>query len=122
MSHYVVILSYRPNTASITALAIGAASRLPEFPNVPTFAEAGYPQFDFSAWYAVFAPAKTPKDVVAKLSGALSTALKTPDLIGKLNGVGVTASNGDAAQLAKFLPGENERIGRLIKTANIKPD
>jgi len=109
-------------SGKVRALAIGAASRLPEFPNVPTFAEAGYPQFDFSAWYAVFAPAKTPKDVVAKLSGALSTALKTPDLIGKLNGVGVTASNGDAAQLAKFLPGENERIGRLIKTANIKPD
>jgi len=56
------------------------------------------------------------------LSGALSTALKNPDVISRLNGVGVTPANGDAAQLAKFLPIENERIGRLIKTANIKPD
>lgn len=109
-------------SGKVRALAVGAPARLADFPNVPTFAEAGYPQFDFSAWYAVFAPAKTPKDVVAKLSTALSTALKNPDVISKLNGVGVTPASGDAAQLAKFLPGENERIGRLIKSANIKPD
>ena len=109
-------------SGKVRALAVGASARLPDFPNVPTFAEAGYPQFDFSAWYAVFAPAKTPKDVVAKLSGALSTALKNPDVMAKLNGTGVTPANGDAAALAKFLPGEYERIGRLIRTANIKPD
>jgi tripartite-type tricarboxylate transporter receptor subunit TctC len=106
----------------VRALAVGAPARLADFPNVPTFAEAGFPQFDFSAWYAVFVPAKTPKDVVAKLSTALSTALKNPDVITRLNGVGVTPATGDAASLAKFLPTEHERIGRLIRTANIKPD
>ena len=60
--------------------------------------------------------------MIAKLSGSLTTALKNPDVISRLNGVGVTPATGDAAQLAKFLPIENERIGRLIKTANIKPD
>jgi len=109
-------------SGKVRALAVGAATRLPDLPNVPTFAEAGYPQFDFSAWYAVFTPAKTPKDVVAKLSNALSTALKNPEVISRLNGVGVTPASGDAASLAKFLPGEHERIGRLIRTANIKPD
>jgi tripartite-type tricarboxylate transporter receptor subunit TctC len=109
-------------SGKVRALAVGAPARLADFPNVPTFAEAGFPQFDFSAWYAVFAPAKTPKDVVAKLSAALSTTLKNPDVIAKLNGVGVTPANCDAATLAKFLPGEYERIGRLIRTANIKPD
>jgi len=43
-------------------------------------------------------------------------------VISRLNGVGVTPASGDAASLAKFLPGEHERIGRLIRTANIKPD
>jgi len=109
-------------SGKVRALAVGAPARLPDFPNVPTFAEAGFPQFDFSAWYAVFAPAKTPKEVVAKLSTALSTALKNPDTVAKLNGVGVTPANGNAAELARFLPIENERIGRLIKTANIKAD
>ena len=109
-------------TGKVRALAVGTAARLAELPNVPTFAEAGFPQFDFSAWYAVFAPARTPREVVAKLSSALSTALKNPDVISRLNGVGVAVGTGDAAQLARFLPGENERIGRLIRTANIKPD
>lgn len=109
-------------SGKVRALAVGTQSRLADLPNVPTFAEAGYPGFDFSAWYAVFAPAKTPKDVVAKLSGALQTSLKNPDVIAKLNGVGVSPATGDSAQLARFLPGENERIGRLIRTANIKPD
>jgi hypothetical protein len=109
-------------SGKVRALAVGSAARLPDFPNVPTFAEAGYPQFDFSAWYAVFAPAKTPKEVIAKLSTALSIALKNPEVISRLQGVGVTPGNGDAALLAKFLPIENERIGRLIKTANIKAD
>lgn len=109
-------------SGKVRALAVGAATRLADLPNVPTFAEAGFPKFDFSAWYAVFAPAKTPKEVVSKLSDALSTTLKNPEVIARLNGVGVTAANGDAAALAKFLPVEYERIGRLIKAANIKPD
>ncbi|MDD0812570.1 tripartite tricarboxylate transporter substrate binding protein [Curvibacter sp. RS43] len=106
----------------VRALAVGASARLADLPQVPTFAEAGFGQFDFSAWYAIFAPAKTPKPVVAKLSAALSAALKTPDVASRLNSVGITVATGDAAQLAKFLPSEYERIGRLIRTANIKPD
>lgn len=109
-------------SGKVRALAVGQGTRLPDLPTVPTFAEAGFPQFDFSAWYAVFAPAKTPRDVVGKLSSALQSALKNPDVSGRLQGVGVTPATGDAAQLARFLPGENERIGKLIKTANIKPD
>lgn len=106
----------------VRALAVGTSARLADLPTVPTFAEAGFPQFDFSAWYAVFAPAKTPKDVVAKLSGALGTALKNPEVVARLGSVGVSPAGGDAATLARFLPVEHERIGRLIRTANIKPD
>lgn len=109
-------------SGKVRALAVGLPARHPDLPNVPTFAESGFPQFDFTAWYAVFAPAKTPRDVVNKLSSSLQTALKNPDVITRLNGVGVTPAGGDAATLARFLPGENERIGRLIKAANIKPD
>jgi len=106
----------------VRALAAATPTRLADFPNVPTFTEAGFSQFDFSAWYALFAPAKTPKEVVTKLSAALSTTLQSPDVVAKLNGVGVTPASGDFATLAKFLPGEYERIGRLIRNANIKPD
>ncbi len=109
-------------SGKVRPIAVGTRARLPELPNVPTFAEAGYPQFEFSAWYALFAPAKTPKDITAKLSAALSTALKKPEVVAKLGEVGVTVAGGDAAELTKFVPLEYERIGRLIKTANIKAD
>jgi tripartite-type tricarboxylate transporter receptor subunit TctC len=106
----------------IEAIAIGLPKRSPDLPDVPTFAEAGYPEFQFTAWYAMFAPAKTPKDVTAKLSGALQTALKSPEVVDRLRGVGVTTTSGDAAELAKLVPAEYERIGKLIKAANIKAD
>jgi tripartite-type tricarboxylate transporter receptor subunit TctC len=106
----------------IEAIAIGLPKCSPDLPDVPTFAEAGYPEFQFTAWYAMFAPAKTPKDVTAKLSGALQTALKSPEVVDRLRGVGVTTTSGDAAELAKLVPAEYERIGKLIKAANIKAD
>jgi len=109
-------------SGKVRAIAVGTAARLPDLPNVPTFAESGYPQFQFSTWYALFAPAKTPKDVTAKLSAALAKTLKLPEVTQKLHEVGVSVASGDAAELAKFVPLEYERVGKLIKTANIKPD
>ncbi|WP_280191371.1 Bug family tripartite tricarboxylate transporter substrate binding protein [Delftia sp. PS-11] len=106
----------------VRALAVGAAARLPDLPNVPTFAESGYPQFEFSAWYAMFAPAKTPAAVTAKLSGALAKTLKQPDVAGKLRELGVSPGSGDAAELRAFVPREYQRVGDLIKTAKIKAD
>lgn len=106
----------------VRPLAVSMPQRLPDLPNVPTFAEAGFPGFQFTAWYGLFVPAKTPKDVVARLSGALQTALKQPEVIEKLRSVGVSPSSGDSAELAKLVPLEYERIGRLIKQANIKAD
>jgi tripartite-type tricarboxylate transporter receptor subunit TctC len=109
-------------SGKVRAIAVGTAKRLPDFPDVPTFAESGYPQFQFSTWYAMFAPAKTPKDVTAKLSAALAKTLKQPDVAKKLQDVGVSVGTGEAAELAKFVPIEHERIGKLIKSANIQPD
>lgn len=109
-------------SGKVRALAVGTAVRLPELPNVPTFAESGYPQFEFTSWYALFAPAKTPKDVITKLAGALGKALKQPEVVRKLGDVGVSVAGGDPAELANFLPGEYERVGKLIKSAKIKAD
>jgi tripartite-type tricarboxylate transporter receptor subunit TctC len=106
----------------VRPLAVSMPQRLPDLPNVPTFAEAGYPGFQFTAWYGLFVPAKTPKDIVAKLSGALQAVLKQPDVVEKLRSVGVSPASGDSAELAKLVPLEYERIGKLIKQANIKAD
>ncbi|MEN9560553.1 MAG: hypothetical protein RLZZ502_1764 [Pseudomonadota bacterium] len=106
----------------VRALAVSTPKRLSDLPNVPTFAESGYEKFDFTAWYGLFAAGKTPKEVVAKLSASLATALKNPEVIEKLKGVGVSTASGDSAELAKLVPTEYERIGKLIKAANIKAD
>ena len=106
----------------VRPLAVSGNARIAELPNVPTFAEAGFPAFQFSAWYGLFAPAKTPKDIVAKLSSALGIALKQPEVLDKLHSVGVTPASGESAELARLVPVEHERIGKLIRAANIKAD
>ena len=106
----------------VRPIAVSSPQRLPDLPNVPTFAESGYPQFSVNGWYALYAPAKTPKDITARLSADLQKVLKMPDVIEKLRGVGVTPASGDAAELVKFGPAEIDKYSKLIKAANIKPD
>jgi tripartite-type tricarboxylate transporter receptor subunit TctC len=106
----------------VRPLAVASPKRLPDLPDVPTFAESGYPNFDVTSWYGLFGPAKMPPAVVAKLSGELQKILKQPDVIEKLRGVGVTPASGESAPLAALIPSEYEKYGKLIKAANIKPD
>lgn len=106
----------------VRPIAVSSPARLPDFPNVPTFAESGYPQFSVNGWYALYAPAKTPKEIVSRLSTELQKVLKMPDVIEKLRGVGVSPASGDQNELVKFGPSELEKYGKLIKAANIKAD
>src|SRR5690606_529040 len=67
-------------TGSIRPLAVAAAKRSPSLPDVPTVAEAGIPDYEVSTWYAMWAPAGTPADVVTKMSEELTKALNTPKI------------------------------------------
>ena len=72
----------------VRAIAITGAKRSPQLPDVPTFAEAGMPGFESYAWYGFFAPAKTPKDVIAKLNAAAIKVMKTPGISAGARGHG----------------------------------
>lgn len=61
----------------VRPIAVSSKKRLPDFPDVPTFTEAGYPDFSVNGWYALYHPAKTPKPIVDKLSAELQKVLET---------------------------------------------
>jgi len=106
----------------VRPIAVSSKTRLPDFPDVPTFTEAGYPDFAVNGWYALYAPAKTPAGITARLSTELQKVLKMPDVIEKLRGVGVTPGTGDPQELAKYGPAEYLKYVKLIKNANIRAD
>jgi tripartite-type tricarboxylate transporter receptor subunit TctC len=86
---------------------------------VPTVAESGLPGFEASVWYALLAPSRTPADVIEKLNAAINEFLKTdkaPELFGRL---GVQGAGGTPADLKKFIAGEIEKWGPIVKAANI---
>ena len=75
MTDQIVNVAPKIEAGAINALAIATHERSPALPDVPTTRQAGFPQYAVSAWNGVFAPAATPKDVVAKLNAALTAAL-----------------------------------------------
>ncbi len=107
----------------VRALAIAAPARSKELPDVPTYAEAGFPESTgVTSWYGLFAPAATPKPVVEKLSATLQKVLKLPEVDAKLRGVGITPGTGDHKEVVPLIPAEYARYSKLIKSLNISSD
>jgi tripartite-type tricarboxylate transporter receptor subunit TctC len=107
----------------VRALAIAAPARTKELPDVPTYAEAGFPgSTGVTSWYGLFAPAATPKPIVEKLSAELQKVLKNPDVDSKLRGVGITPGSGDYREVVPLIPAEYDKYSKLIKSLNIKAD
>jgi tripartite-type tricarboxylate transporter receptor subunit TctC len=106
----------------VRALATTATQRAAELPDVPTFIEAGYPKADFSAWFAVFAPAATPPAVLDALQRATATALQTPEVQAKLVEAGFSVSKLSRADTATMLKAEAQRWAQVVKAAGFKGD
>ena len=104
----------------LRALAVTSATRSPELPNVPTLAEAGFPGFEMTTWYGLYATAGTPREVVARLQGETARILKLPDVQAKLRGLGGEPGNITPEQFAALNKAEFERFGKLIRDANIR--
>lgn len=101
----------------LRALALSANKRVPAYPNVPTFGEEGLPQLNnMNGWLGVFAPAKTPKDVVAKLSTEIEKALSGEDLKAGLADLGYEATGTSGDRFASIVRQDTERWGSVIKS------
>ncbi|MDO9711076.1 Bug family tripartite tricarboxylate transporter substrate binding protein [Paracraurococcus lichenis] len=104
----------------LRALGIGAPRRLPEFPEVPTFAEAGASTMAVDAWFGLWAPARTPEAIIARLSEALPRILAEPETAARLAGLGFTPAPLPAAEFAAFQRAEVERWRRLVELTGIR--
>jgi len=103
----------------LKALAIGAPPRIPELPDVPALGEL-YPEFVASSWFAIVAPPKTPPEIAAKLSAAMGEALRMPDVVKRLHGLGATPVGGTPKETGEFFRQETDRWRRVILGAGIK--
>jgi tripartite-type tricarboxylate transporter receptor subunit TctC len=106
----------------VKALAIGRATRLTSFPDIPTFAEAGLPGYDSNTWYAVHAPAGTPEAIAEKLNKELVRIVGLPDVRERLRQTGSDGIGYTRQQTAAFVQSENTKYAKVIKDAGLKVD
>ncbi len=103
----------------VTALAVSGSKRVSIMPDVPTFAEAGYPAVNVSLWQGVFAPAGTPRAITDKLGAAMTAAFNTPEVTRLLEAQGAQPASTSPAEFARFLQQERERWLRIVREAKI---
>jgi tripartite-type tricarboxylate transporter receptor subunit TctC len=104
--------------------ALGAAHtrRLGPLPNVPTFAEAGIPGVESSAWWALAAPAQTPRSVIARLRTSHAAVLARPEYIERLAGLAMEPVTMTPEQTAAFVKREIEKWQKVVTVANVRID
>ena len=106
----------------LIAIAVTTAQRVSTVPDLPTIAEAGLPGYEASAWYALFAPARTPKAIIDRLQSETVRALKLPDVRERMGFETIQPVGSTSAELADFLKGEIVKWGAIIKESGAKAD
>jgi tripartite-type tricarboxylate transporter receptor subunit TctC len=106
----------------VKALAVTGTHRLASLPDVPTLAESGLAGYDFLAWMGIAAPAKTPKDIVARLSHEITAILATPEARESLAAQGAEPGGESPAEFAAYIRAEHAKWGPIIRKAGIKAD
>lgn len=110
--------AYHPDKIRILATFGSARKR----PDVPTFKEQGFPDVEGQGWNAVVTPAKTPKPVIDKLSAAIAKAVKSPDVVEKIQGLGSDAVGTTAEECAAVFKKDRERWVPIIKASGFKAE
>jgi tripartite-type tricarboxylate transporter receptor subunit TctC len=110
---------------NVTAIGVTSPTRLPQIPDVPTFAEAGVPQFDLTVWNAIAAPRGTPPEVIRRLEKAVAAALADPEVKQRFTDLAAQAPGPKAAgsqALGWLIEADVDRLGKLVTGAGIKAD
>lgn len=104
------------------ALAVTSARRSALLPDVPTVAESGLPDFDFSTWWGLMAPAGTPRPVIDRLNAELGKSLQHPDARERILGVGAEPKHTTPEEFGALIRSELARWAKVIKAAGVKVD
>ena len=104
----------------LRGLAISTPRRLPQLPDVPTFAEEGITGFDVANWYGVMAPAGTPRELVARLNADINKAMQVPEVRARLEGVGTQLREQSAADFDAYMKAEVAKYAKLVKDAGVR--
>jgi tripartite-type tricarboxylate transporter receptor subunit TctC len=107
----------------IKPIAIGGKARLSMLPDVPTFTESGFPEVPANAWFGLFAPAGTPRDVVMKINAEVTKMLREPEFNQKeVIGKGYELVAGTPEEFAAFLVTDSQRNARAVKISGAKAE
>lgn len=109
-------------TGKIRALAVTGSRRSLILPDVPTVAESGYPGYEASNWYAYVAPAKSPREIIARLNREIVRALNSVDVREQLAPHGIEPAPSTPDELARLIEREFEIWGRVVKQAGLKTE
>lgn len=104
----------------LRGLAVVSPKRVAAIPNVPTLAEAGYPDVQGSAWFSMIGPAGMPRDVVAKLNEEANKVLASPDIRERITSLGGVVEGGPPSVLANLIQSEMPRWAKLVRERGIK--
>jgi len=109
-------------SGALRALAVTGKTRSPTLPDVPTMAEAGFPDVQGATWTAVAAPAGTPKEIIAKLHDLIVAGLKQPEVIAKLSAMAYVPIGNSPQECEAFFKSEMATWGPVIKEAGLKAE
>ena len=119
--------SIAPILANIRAgrlrvLGVASARRSPQLPDVPTISEAGVPGFEAVNWFGMFAPAKTPQQIVARLNEAVVKVVRSPEIQAQFAALGADAVGSSSDEFAAFVRRDMEQYAKIVKLSGARLD
>ena len=109
-------------SGKLVPLALTSRQRSPSLPGMPTIAETVIPDYEVTAWFAVLAPAGTPREIIARINSEIVRTMAKPEVQSRLSGIGLEALSSTPEELAGVIKAEITKWAPIIKAANVKVD
>jgi len=106
----------------VRVLGIASSRRSPQLPDIPTIAEAGVPDYEAENWFGMFAPAKTPQRIIARLNEAVVKVVRSPEIQSQFAALGADAVGNSPVEFAAFVRRDMEKYAKVVRISGAKVD